>query len=296
MLTHFTCKKAARYSFLGVLVLFVSACGSLWVVEEKDSGPDRPMDVSHISEPTPRAELRTIAGNKTPYQVLGKTYHVLATPEGYKEKGVASWYGKKFHGRRTSNGEIYDMYGMTAAHKTLPIPSYVRVTNVTNFRSIIVRVNDRGPFHGDRLIDLTYTAAKKLGFERSGTAKVSIEYIDPSTYRSSSTVSGNGPVSGSGSAAASSSPKAPTPTNSAGYALPKNTYLQVGAFSRKAAAASVQAKLKKLTSLAVVVTSPATRPKLYKVRVGPFDDNFQMQSFRKALIKENYPTPHVVYH
>lgn len=292
MEAEFPAKTLLRFLLTGLALLLLSACSRIWVVEEKDSGPDRPMDVSHIQEPVPRAEPRTIAGNKSPYHVRGQTYHVMQKPEGYKAKGVASWYGKKFHGRRTSNGEVYDMYGMTAAHKSLPIPSYVRVTNLQNFRSVIVRVNDRGPFHDDRLIDLTYTAAKKLGFERLGTAKVSVEYIDPAGYQEASGKGANTPTA----ASSADSPRAPAPKDSAGYALPKNTYLQVGAFSRESAAVSVKEKLKQMTSLAVVVLPPSSKPALYKVRVGPFDDNFQLQSFRQTLIDANYPTPHVVYH
>jgi len=122
--------------------------------EQKDRGPTQAMDVDHIPDAIPRYEPRTIAGNKSPYTVLGKTYRVLPDSTGYSEQGIASWYGEKFHGRNTSNGEIYDMYGMTAAHKTLLIPSFVRVTNLDNGKSIIVRVNDRGPFHDNRIIDL----------------------------------------------------------------------------------------------------------------------------------------------
>jgi len=259
--------------------------------EEQDSGPDRPYDVSHIPEPVPRKELRTIAGNHTPYRVLGKTYHVIQSPEGYAEKGRASWYGKKFHGRKTSNGELYNMYGMTAAHKTLPIPSYVRVTNQNNRASIIVRVNDRGPFHGDRIIDLTYTAAKKLGFQNQGTAEVLVEYIDPDTYqgRSSSEPS----VLSSGS----SEPPAPTPGNAAGYALPPNTFLQVGAFGDAKAAKAFKRRLMGMTTHPVEVLSPGRKVKthLYRVQVGPFSDNLQLSKLREKLIAEKLPAPHLIY-
>jgi len=132
--------------------------------EQLDSAPAKPRDVSAVKNAVPVAVKRTIAGNKSPYTVLGKTYTLLAESRGYKEQGLASWYGQKFHGRNTSNGEVYDMYAMTAAHKTLPIPSYVKVTNLDNGRSIVVKVNDRGPFHEGRIIDLSYAGAVKLDF------------------------------------------------------------------------------------------------------------------------------------
>ena len=144
-----------------------------------DSGPTGPTpDLSNLPDPIPRAEPLSKYGNKSPYEVLGKTYYVLPNPDNYKEYGKASWYGTKFHGRRTSSGEPYDMYKLTAAHRSLPIPSYVRVTNLDNRRTAIVRVNDRGPFHSERMIDLSYAAAVKLGFANQGTARVMVELVD----------------------------------------------------------------------------------------------------------------------
>jgi rare lipoprotein A len=139
------------------------------------------------SSPTPQSSsagpLKShTRGNKSPYQVFGKTYHVMPSSLGYVEIGIASWYGKKFHGRLTSNGEVYDMYQISAAHKALPLPSVVRVTNLDNGRKVIVRVNDRGPFHSDRVIDLSYQAALALGFTEQGTAPVVIEAIDEQNY------------------------------------------------------------------------------------------------------------------
>src|SRR5690606_5966440 len=229
--------KFSVYICAFVMIFLLSSCGThtntgsspVIFDDIKDSGPDRPVSVAHIDEPVPKVEPRTRAGNSSPYKVLGKTYHVMQSPDGYKEKGVASWYGKKFHGRRTANGEVYDMYAMTAAHKTLPIPSYVRVTNVKNRRSVIVRVNDRGPFHGDRIIDLSYTAAKKLGFENSGTANVAVEYIDPLVYQKQYSQQNVSQAGGAQSASVGSvqEPPAPTPGRAGGYALPPNTWLQV---------------------------------------------------------------------
>jgi rare lipoprotein A len=146
---------------------------------ERDRGPAVPPDVSGVKEPVPRVEPLAQYGNRSPYTVLGRTYRVLPTAKGYRERGSASWYGYKFHGRLTSSREVYDMYAMTAAHKTLPLPTYVRVTHLENGRSIIVRVNDRGPFVDGRIIDLSYAAAAKLGVHVTGTAPVEVVAIDP---------------------------------------------------------------------------------------------------------------------
>lgn len=271
------------------------------ITEEKDSGPPAPVDVSHINEPVPRVEPRTRAGNSNPYKVLGKTYYLVQDPTGYKEKGVASWYGRKFHGKRTANGEIYSMYGMTAAHRTLPIPSYVRVTNLKNNRSAIVRVNDRGPFHGNRVIDLTYAAAKKLGFERVGTAEVLVEYIDPAA-RSESTVASTKETGGEVKVASlhnNAEPPAPAPANSAGYAIPANTYLQVGAFTLEKSALALRQKLRDLTAYPVVVRKPGasatTDDKLFRVRIGPLKDNLDLVLLRQKVLDASLPEPHVVY-
>lgn len=162
---------------LTVCLLALTACGSL---EPRDSGPATPpAGLDAIPEPVPADEPRSRYGNPDSYTVLGRTYHVLDSAEGYRREGIASWYGEKFHGRRTSSGEPYDMYALTAAHKTLPLPTHVRVTNLENGRSLIVRVNDRGPFKDDRLIDLSYAAAYRLGYLDSGTARVRVEVVGP---------------------------------------------------------------------------------------------------------------------
>ncbi|HEX23103.1 MAG TPA: septal ring lytic transglycosylase RlpA family protein, partial [Chromatiales bacterium] len=155
--------------------LLLSACGSL---EVQDGAPDRHVDASGIADAVPKIEPYSKYGNPSSYQVAGKTYYVLDDHSGYHQRGQASWYGTKFHGRRTSSGEPYDMYAMTAAHKSLPIPSYVEVTNLDNGRKTVLRVNDRGPFIDGRIIDLSYVAAKKLGVYDTGTARVEVRAID----------------------------------------------------------------------------------------------------------------------
>ena len=144
----------------------------------KDDGPHAkpPANLDSIPDARPRAEPLHKFANR-PYEVFGKKYVPLASLQPFKQRGMASWYGKKFHGQKTSSGELYDMYAMTAAHPTLPIPSYARVTNLANRKSVVVRINDRGPFHGERIIDLSYAAAHRLGFVQRGSAEVEVESI-----------------------------------------------------------------------------------------------------------------------
>ena len=149
--------------------------------KKQDGHPD-PSNIPNLAsirEPQPKYEPKSRYGNLPSYTVFNKTYSVLNSSDGYKERGHASWYGTKFHGFKTSNGEIYDMYSMTAAHKTLPLPTYAKVTNLHNKRSVIVRINDRGPFHGNRIIDLSYAAASRLGIIGNGVGMVEITAINP---------------------------------------------------------------------------------------------------------------------
>jgi rare lipoprotein A len=152
--------------------------GGLYAPGEKDSVPDEIPDVDAIPEPVVKYEARSRSGNKD-YSVLGKRYRVLDDHEGYDETGNASYYGKKFHGRRTSNGDVYDMYAFTAAHRSLPLPPHARVTNLATGKSVVVRVNDRGPFHSNRIIDQSYAAAVKLDYRKQGTARVRVEALSP---------------------------------------------------------------------------------------------------------------------
>jgi peptidoglycan lytic transglycosylase len=157
----------------------VSAPASTVQIPPRSAPPPPPSHLLDVPDAVPRAEPRSIYGNPPSYEVFGKRYYVMASSLGYVERGVASWYGPGFHKERTSVGEPYDMYGMTAAHKTLPLPAYVRVTNLQNGRSCVVRVNDRGPFVGNRIIDLSYTAAAKLDMLRDGTAIVEVRVLQP---------------------------------------------------------------------------------------------------------------------
>ena len=165
-------------------VLLLAGCFGGGGVKDQDGFPEAeavPPDLHTIADATPVAEARSRYGNPASYEVLGEKYFVLGSAAGYKERGRASWYGTKFHGKRTSSGEPYDMFAMTAAHKTLPLPTYVRVTHLGNGKSVVVKVNDRGPFHQGRIIDLSYTAATKLEILGQGSAEVEVEAIDPKT-------------------------------------------------------------------------------------------------------------------
>jgi rare lipoprotein A len=205
-----------------------------------------------IPDAVPRAEPRSTRGNPVAYEVFGKRYFILAKAEGYRERGVASWYGPTFHARPTSSGEPYDMYAMTAAHKTLPIPAYVRVTNLSNGRSIVVRVNDRGPFVDNRIIDLSYTAAYKLDMTRAGTAFVEVEVVTPGTLAE----------------AAQGITATQTPPTLQGPVL----FLQAGAFGVAANANQLAERLRREGIESVRVLEPDSASTLFRVRVGPIAD------------------------
>ncbi|TWX73103.1 septal ring lytic transglycosylase RlpA family protein [Colwellia sp. C1TZA3] len=170
--------KITQHIYLCVLIILVSACSANYgrYQQKNDSTPTRLPTASELHDATPRAEAFSHGGNKD-YQVRGENYQVLNSAEDFSQAGTASWYGRKFHGHLTSNGEIYDMYAMSAAHKNLPLPSYLRVVNNSNGLSVIVRVNDRGPFHQSRIVDLSYSAAYKLDMLETGTANVTITAI-----------------------------------------------------------------------------------------------------------------------
>ncbi|MCC5015926.1 MULTISPECIES: septal ring lytic transglycosylase RlpA family protein [unclassified Legionella] len=210
--------------------------------QEKDGAPVGPMPVS-FKEVKPKNEPFSRYGNPESYAVDGHTYEVMKSSGGYKTRGIASWYGTKFHSQRTSSGDDYDMYAMTAAHKTLPLPTYVRVKNLSNGRVAIVKVNDRGPFHSDRVIDLSYAAAIKLGLLPKGTAPVEIEALS-------------------------------TGKRVAHY------YVQAGAFNSEKLANVLQNKLAKLTPSPVIVEKYENR---FVVKVGPFADKQMTSNLKNKL-------------
>lgn len=222
---------------------------------DQDVAPVRTISPENVQDAIPRPDPILSVGNKSPYEVNGVSYEILQDASQYRERGLASWYGLKFHGHKTSNGEIYDLYQATAAHKSLPIPSYAKVTNLGNGRSIVVRVNDRGPFHPDRVIDLSYAAAVKLGYMENGTAEVDVEILNIAGVDDRrGTVSGN------------------------------YRYLQVGAFGAEASAQHLQAELSRALSPPVIVSPVRSGENLlYRVRVGPVADNDELLEVQQQL-------------
>lgn len=238
-------------------LLLIAGCSTHKVFEPGDSAPHSPRDVSDIPDAVPRAEPRSRYGNPDSYVVFGERYYTLPTSKGYHERGLASWYGTKFHGKRTSSGEPYDLYSMTAAHKTLPLPTYVEVTNLDNGRSVIVKVNDRGPFHSGRIIDLSYTAAHKLGILGKGTGRVEVRAIDP---LQPDRVPANQPV-------------LVQQDTATGKPADARLFLQAGAFSSQENAKRLQQQIMdgKLGSVRVVEAA-TDRGTFYKVQIGPLAD------------------------
>ncbi len=229
-----------------------------------------------VPDAIPRIEPRARSGNPPFYEVFGKRYYVLSSSVGYWERGVASWYGPGFHRVRTSTGEPYDMYAMTAAHKTLPLPAYVRVTNLLNGRSVVVRVNDRGPFVGNRIIDLSYTAAAKLDMLRNGTAMVDVRTIDPSAPPPVITASVAPPAPGAPTgvpaavAPAAAAPTTAVPNASGAAAVNPPLFVQAGAFSDPANAERLAEKLRGGGFGKIFVRDDRIAGRrMYRVRIGP---------------------------
>lgn len=233
-----------------------------------DRPPERlPVDPDSVADAVPRHEPLSATGNR-PYTALGKRYHPLASAAGYVKRGTASWYGRKFHGRRTSSGEPYDMFAMTAAHPVLPLPSYVRVTNLDNGKSVVVRVNDRGPFLHGRIIDLSYMAAHKLGIAGPGTGRVEVRVLQPDGP-AQSVVPEN---AGAG--------RATPPALSAGQRI----MIQVGAYSRHANANQVRERLEQAGyRVAVRYGAQGGEAPLYRVQVGPFASHDAARASRQKL-------------
>ena len=227
--------------------------------------PPPPPDAAQVPDAVPRSEPRSVNGNPAFYEVAGRRYVVLASAAGYLERGVASWYGPDFHGKRTSSGEDYDMYAMTAAHKTLPVPCYARVTNLANGRSVIVRINDRGPFVGNRIIDLSYSAAARLDMLRNGTAFVEVRTVgagseQPDAGAPSVTPLPSVPLPGISTANAADVPVA---------APLRKLYIQVGAFADAGNAQRVLARLRDAGLANAFIADNVRNDRLARVRLGP---------------------------
>jgi len=262
------------FSLTVVLASNLASCGGN---ETKADGPGsaRIPDMPGAADPRPEPPSEygngRDLGNGPQYEVLNKTYTVMPSSSGYRERGVASWYGKKFHGNLTSNREVYDMYAMTAAHKTLPLPVYVRVRNLGNDKVVVVRVNDRGPFVHNRIIDLSYSAALKLDMIREGTSLVEVTAI---SFDQSGRAEADGDIPTGVSTTALSPeeivPEETAPAETAGAAESRQIFVQVGAFGNRENAARRLAMLS-LSGItdAFIHADSSTGPSLYRVRVGP---------------------------
>ncbi|TDB05218.1 septal ring lytic transglycosylase RlpA family protein [Halomonas marinisediminis] len=279
-----------------------------------DAYPEEPPDVSRVADAQPRHEPRSRGGNRPTYQVWGKTYHVLPDASGYVKQGTASWYGKKFHGYATSNGEIYDMYKMSAAHRSLPLPTFARVTSLDNGRSVIVRVNDRGPFHSDREIDLSYAAAARLDILDNGTGRVRVEAIDVDRWlaeNGSGRAGESGTVERQDVVQAGTSPTAPvsdqTPVTRAqapegrplesssldgdGRTTERPLYLQVAALGSASNARALRARLERELTQPVRVAGGSG---VHRVQVGPITRAAQLEPLRQALRRAGFGDSFIV--
>ena len=249
----------------------LSACGRSATVE--DGAPRAEVDVASVPDAVPKVERKSRYGNPASYTVYGKRYYTLNSSDGYRERGIASWYGTKFHGRRTSSGEPYDMYAMTAAHKTLPLPTYVRVTNLDNGRSVVLRVNDRGPFHTNRIIDLSYTAASKLGILSRGTGSVEVLALDPR-------------------APAATIVATPSPGTTKGSV---RLYLQTGSFSVRANAEQMKWKMESVSGGPVNIKPAHIGGRTtYRVWVGPIVDVNKADRLAQQITELGHEAPRIV--
>ena len=244
-----------------------------------------PRNLDAIPDAVPRKEPRSRYGNPETYEVFGRTYRVQRSAKGHIERGIASWYGPGFHAERTSSGEPYDMYAMTAAHKTLPIPVYARVTNLENGRSVVVRINDRGPFVGDRIIDLSYTAAHKLDMTRKGTALVEVRVIEPGDDAPPALpppiMAATGAPTPKPASAPATDNTRPAPSSAVGVS---SRFLQTGSFSARANAEAMRQRLADAGIRNTLVREAQIGERtVFRVQVGPFDAALEAEDMIERL-------------
>lgn len=267
----------AGYVTASIVLTLLSGCGTF--SGQRDSAPDVAMDWDSIADAVPRHEPLSARGNPESYAVNGKRYFVDLDTTGFKQRGIASWYGTKFHGRTTSSGEPYDMYKMTAAHKTLPLPSYVKVTNLRNQKQVIVKVNDRGPFVEDRIIDLSYAAAQKLDIARKGTAHVEIEVVKPANANNPATIPDT----------------IGEQIRDAKGEQPNHYYVQLGAFAQRTHAEQLRNRLDQHAIAPVTITRQTKQDSiLYLVRVGPLPGKQQLKSLEVRLAELGYHESYII--
>ena len=274
------------------LALILAGCST-----GRGSSVDGPPDDSSAGAPAqevvPRDEPKSRYGNPPSYVVFGKRYYVLDSAQGYVERGIASWYGTKFHGRRTSSGDTYDMHAMTAAHKSLPLPTYVQVTNLKNNRQLILRVNDRGPFHGNRIIDLSFAAATKLDIVGNGTGLVEVRALTTPGVAQSTSASNvvARPQSQSAGTESAGTESSRNPSVSGEPQL----YLQVGAFSSVDNAQQLRTRLQSMRLAAVSVQAANVSGKtLHRVRVGPLVDVPNADRISQDIVNAGMEPPRIV--
>ena len=272
-----------------LMLIMIALLCSCTHMSKKDGPPNYYVDVSKIPNAVPKPERLSKYGNMRVYRVFGKNYYPLRASDNYNQVGIASWYGTKFHSRRTSSGEPYDMLAMTAAHKTLPLPTYVEVTNLKNQRKIIVKVNDRGPFMSNRLIDLSYVAARKLNIVGHGTAYVRVKAINPYTFgRDNFYLAENQNRTTSRTTTVTTTrtyrdylysnkplaTKKTRPFRSYAHANQRSNhvYLQVGVFRQKVHAINLKRRLTRVLATPVKISDPKAKRGLYMVHVGPIKD------------------------
>jgi peptidoglycan lytic transglycosylase len=274
---------------LGALLL--AACAS---VPKPAATPAEPVDgpsttglrAQDVADAVPRPEPLSRYGNTSPYEVFGRTYYVMKSSKGYHERGIASWYGSKFHGHRTSSGEPYDMHLATAAHRTLPLPTFAEVTNLDNGRRVIVKINDRGPFVANRIIDLSYRAAQELDMIRNGTARVEVRALGApaGAVAPATTTASTAPEPSGSTFSIISSAQADVPRP--GDRPLRQLYVQVGAFANHDNAASLVTRLKRGGfDNSFIASSTEGHATLYRVRIGPLDGPGQFDSVSTGLRK-----------
>ena len=284
-------RSLTRLVVLGIATTLAACGGSTTKGDGPGTAriPDLPGDAVPKPEPRSRYGNGRDLGNGPGYEVFGQWYSVMDSSAGYKERGVASWYGKKFHGNLTSNREVYDMYQMTAAHKSLPLPTYVRVKNLRSNKSIVVRVNDRGPFVGNRIIDLSYAAALKLDMVQDGTAMVEVTAINFDNPP------GDRPTSTPSQPTLRSTPSVTAEPELTSAVADTQIYVQVGAFGERANAARRKSALAQFgLENAFIHEDSSSGAALYRVRIGPVADVEQYDALVMELEKLGIKDPYLI--